>query len=105
MFKYLRHSVLFLGLLAGAAASAQTWPTGPVKIIVPFGAGGLADVTFRIVAEKLSGLLGKQVVIENMPGAGGIAAGNLGPPLLGLLVHAAKLDHPEALAILTNALL
>ena len=58
-------------------ASAQSaFPDRPVKIVVPFGAGGLADVTFRIVAEKLSDLLGKQVVIENIPGAGGIAAAN-----------------------------
>ena len=58
-------------------SSAQSaFPDRPVKIVVPFGAGGLADVTFRIVAEKLSDLLGKQVVIENIPGAGGIAAAN-----------------------------
>lgn len=71
-------SVLPLGLplSRNAAAQAAGFPDRPVKIVVPFGAGGLADVTFRIVAEKLSGLLGKQVVIENMPGAGGIAAGN-----------------------------
>ena len=67
-----------LALLGAARANAQSagFPDRPVKIVVPFGAGGLADVTFRIVAEKLSGLLGKQVVIENIPGAGGIAAGS-----------------------------
>ncbi len=71
-------SALPLGLapVRKAAAQASGFPDRPVKIVVPFGAGGLADVTFRIVAEKLSGLLGKQVVIENLPGAGGIAAGN-----------------------------
>jgi tripartite-type tricarboxylate transporter receptor subunit TctC len=47
-----------------------------VHIVVPFAAGGLADITFRIVGEKLSPLLGKGVVIENVPGAGGIAAAN-----------------------------
>ena len=67
-----------LALLGAARVNAQTpaFPDRPVKIVVPFGAGGLADVTFRIVAEKLSGLLGKQVVIENIPGAGGISAGS-----------------------------
>ena len=63
-------------LLVRNAFAQSTFPERPVKIVVPFGPGGLADVTFRIVAEKLSPLLGKQVVIENMPGAGGIAAGN-----------------------------
>ena len=58
------------------AFAQSAFPDRPVKIVVPFGPGGLADVTFRIVAEKLSPLLGKQVVVENMPGAGGIAAGN-----------------------------
>ena len=72
---------IFLAASAALAlprvASAQSaFPDRPVKIVVPFGAGGLADVTFRIVAEKLSDLLGKQVVIENIPGAGGIAAAN-----------------------------
>jgi tripartite-type tricarboxylate transporter receptor subunit TctC len=67
---------LALPLSRNAAAQAAGFPDRPVKIVVPFGAGGLADVTFRIVAEKLSGLLGKQVVIENIPGAGGISAGN-----------------------------
>ena len=72
---------IFLAASAALAlprvASAQgAFPDRPVKIVVPFGPGGLADVTFRIVSEKLSDLLGKQVVIENIPGAGGIAAAN-----------------------------
>lgn len=65
----------FLTGIAGPA-QAQSFPDRPVKIIVPFGPGGLADVTFRIVADKLTDLLGKQVVVENIPGAGGIAAGS-----------------------------
>ena len=59
---------------AGAHAQAGSYPDRPVKLVVPFAAGGLADITFRLVGEKLSGLLGKQVVIENLPGAGGIVA-------------------------------
>ena len=66
-----------LASLLARNASAQTmFPDRPVKIVVPFGPGGLADVTFRIVSEKLSGLLGQQVVVENLPGAGGVVAGN-----------------------------
>jgi tripartite-type tricarboxylate transporter receptor subunit TctC len=55
-----------------ASAEAQTYPTRPVRIIVPYGAGGIADVTMRMVAEKLSAKLGQQFVIDNRPGAAGI---------------------------------
>jgi tripartite-type tricarboxylate transporter receptor subunit TctC len=58
-------------------ANAQNhFPEKPVKIIVPFGVGGLADITFRIYAEKLTTLTNKQFIIENMPGSGGFAAAN-----------------------------
>ena len=57
-----------------AEAQGTAYPDRPVRMVVPFAAGGLADITFRLVGEKLSVLLGKQVVIENIPGAGGIAA-------------------------------
>jgi tripartite-type tricarboxylate transporter receptor subunit TctC len=56
-------------------ANAQAYPTRPVRVILPFGAGGVADVTSRLLAEKLSEQLGQRFVIENMPGPGGIAAG------------------------------
>lgn len=52
----------------------QGFPSKPVKIIVPFGAGGVADLTARTVAQKLSQSLGQSVVIENKPGAGGVVA-------------------------------
>jgi tripartite-type tricarboxylate transporter receptor subunit TctC len=57
--------------LSGAKAA---WPEKPIKIVLPFGAGGVADVTSRILADKLSQKLGQRVVIENMPGPGGINA-------------------------------
>jgi tripartite-type tricarboxylate transporter receptor subunit TctC len=57
-------------------AQASTFPERPVRIILPFGAGGLADITFRLVAERMTGLMGKQVLVENMPGAGGVNAAN-----------------------------
>jgi tripartite-type tricarboxylate transporter receptor subunit TctC len=59
------------------AQTAATFPSKPLKIIVPFGAGGIADLTARTVGTKMSELLGQPVVIENKPGAGGIAAGDL----------------------------
>jgi len=43
-------------------------------VVVPFGAGGVADITIRIVSEKLSEKLGQRFIVENMPGAGGITA-------------------------------
>lgn len=55
---------------------AASFPERPIRIIVAFAAGGLADITFRLVADKLSELVGKQVLVENQPGAGGIAAAN-----------------------------
>ena len=62
-------------LLALAPLQAQAkWPDKPVKIVLPFGAGGVADVTSRIMADRLDKMLGQQFVIENMPGPGGINA-------------------------------
>jgi tripartite-type tricarboxylate transporter receptor subunit TctC len=63
-----------IGLSAGDAAAQSSYPDHPVRIIVPFGPGGVADITARLVAEKLSQKLGQNYIIENMPGAGGIAA-------------------------------
>jgi tripartite-type tricarboxylate transporter receptor subunit TctC len=50
------------------------YPTRPVRLIVPFGAGGATDVTVRIAAERLGDKLGQRFVVENLPGAGGIPA-------------------------------
>jgi tripartite-type tricarboxylate transporter receptor subunit TctC len=66
-------AVLLLAIAPTSQAQAK-WPEKPVKIILPFGAGGVADVTARILADKLSDKLGQRVVIENMPGPGGINA-------------------------------
>jgi tripartite-type tricarboxylate transporter receptor subunit TctC len=59
-------------LLAPLAASAQDWPTRPVTMVVPYAAGGPIDTLARILAARLSEILGQQVVIENIPGAGGM---------------------------------
>ena len=69
----------FLHLVAGAAAltalsrtaSAQAYPTRPVRLIVPFGPAGATDITARLIGHWLSERLGQQFIIENRPGAGG----------------------------------
>ena len=61
-----------MALFTAVGASAQaTWPTKPITIIVPYGAGGTNDIIARIVANKLTTSLGQSVVVENKPGAGG----------------------------------
>ena len=62
----------FLGL--ASPANAQNWPDRPIKLLVPFAAGGNIDVTGRLMAARLSEMLGQQVVVENRVGGGGIIA-------------------------------
>lgn len=56
------------------ACAQSDFPAKPIRIVVPFGAGGVADLTARTVAQKMSEGLGQSVVIENKPGAGGVVA-------------------------------
>jgi len=65
---------LVLALLPALAPQAQPLSGKPLRIVVPFGAGGVADVTSRVVAQQLSTQLGQAVIIENKPSAGGIVA-------------------------------
>lgn len=60
-----------IAALAPSGASAQSYPNQPVRIVVPFAAGGAVDTVARVVGQKMSESLGQPVVIENKPGAGG----------------------------------
>ena len=64
-------AALAAGLVFSTGAAAQAWPSKPVKIIIPFAAGGVTDVVIRTISPKLSEALGQPVVIENKGGAGG----------------------------------
>jgi tripartite-type tricarboxylate transporter receptor subunit TctC len=59
-------------LMATSAAQAQEWPTRPVTMVVPFAAGGPVDVLGRILAQYLGEAIGKQVIVDNVPGGGGM---------------------------------
>jgi tripartite-type tricarboxylate transporter receptor subunit TctC len=66
--------LLGLALPQRQAGAEAKYPSKPVRIVLPFAAGGVADITARVIAEKLGGKLGGRFYIENQPGAGGIAA-------------------------------
>jgi tripartite-type tricarboxylate transporter receptor subunit TctC len=67
-----RIAALLLSALALSAAHAQTFPTKPVRIIVPYGAGGSTDATARVLAASLSNTLGQTAIVENRASATGI---------------------------------
>jgi tripartite-type tricarboxylate transporter receptor subunit TctC len=72
---FLSLTVLALPLLFVSAHQAcAAYPDRPVRIVLPFAAGGVADTTARVIADKLSTKLGQRFYVENQPGAGGIAA-------------------------------
>ena len=64
-------AVLVASMACAGTAFAQTWPGKPVRIIVPFPAGGATDAPARMLAEKLGGMWGQSVIVENRAGAGG----------------------------------
>jgi len=63
--------VAMCALLVPGMAAAQSWPTKPIRFILPTSPGGAADLTARSIAEKVSGGLGQPVVVDSKPGAGG----------------------------------
>ena len=77
MFKWIAKIAAAAALFGSAVpAQAQDWPTRPVTLVVPFAAGGPVDTIARIMAARMSELLGQQLVIENVGGAGGMTGAN-----------------------------
>lgn len=74
MKKTLKGGMLAILFAASTSAFAQTYPSKVIKIVVPFGPGGIADLTIRVVAQKMSESMKQAVIVDNRPGAGGIVA-------------------------------
>lgn len=83
---------LALAWLYATAACGQDWPQRPVRLVIPFAAGGNIDVSARIVSGRLQDLLGQAFVIDNRPGAGGLIASD----------HVAK-SEPDGYTIFVGA--
>ena len=75
----MRNALLALGLLllAAPALPADAFPSRPVRVVIPSGAGGVTDILGRVIAQKLTESLGQQVVIDNRPGASGIVGSQI----------------------------
>jgi len=103
MLNKILKSLLALGLstLATLALAQDAFPSKPLKIVVPYAAGGPADLLARQVAEKLGPRLGQPVVIENKPGAGGHTGGELVArgPADGYTLVLATIAHNGAVAL------
>jgi tripartite-type tricarboxylate transporter receptor subunit TctC len=84
-------AALAFGVAAAATAKAQPYPNRPVRLLVPFPAGGSTDVAARIIAEYLSRVFGRQVYVENRSGAGG----NIG-------IEAAAKSAPDGYTVLVS---
>jgi len=75
--RILRVLTLAAAMVLPSVAAAQEWPAKPVRMIVPYATGGAPDVLARLLSRRLSESLGQQFIVENRPGAGGIAAAEM----------------------------
>lgn len=74
MLRYLLPLVASFACLIGGQASAQSWPTRPIRVVVTFPPGGSSDIVARVLADALGPKLNARVVVDNRPGAGGTLA-------------------------------
>src|SRR2546426_9092248 len=72
MLEKISAAALAILLALAGTASAQNYPTKPMTMIIPFAAGGPTDVLGRVMAQRMSEILGQQIVVENVGGAGGM---------------------------------
>ena len=70
-FSWIKGLIAATAVFGGTTATAQDWPAKPVRMVVPFAAGGTTDITARVVAEQLTQVLKQSVIIDNKAGAGG----------------------------------
>lgn len=68
---------LFLTLFLSGITLAQNYPNKPIKMVVPFAAGGTTDVVARLIAQRMSESMGQTVVVDNRGGAGGAIGADL----------------------------
>lgn len=78
MRRNIQSSIVLAGLLLAVSAGAQTYPSKPIRVVVPWPAGGLVDVAARQLGQRMQNMLGQPLVIENKVGAGG----NIGADLV-----------------------
>ena len=82
MNKHLRAAFKLAALMLAsvcltAPSLAQNFPTKPIRLVVPFGPGGVGDITARTVAQKMGEAMGQQIIIDNRPSAGGVVAAEM----------------------------
>lgn len=99
--RFLRTLAVLGSLLTLGVADAQTWPAKPIRVVVPYPAGGAVDVMTRVVTTRLSQDLGQPIVIENRPGANA----NLGPEAVAKAAPDGYTLLASATYLLTNPLL
>src|SRR3954463_6430968 len=99
-------AVLVLALLLSGTAAAQSYPSKPLRIIVPFPAGGTTDIVARLVANRMGETMGQPMVVENRGGAGGTigaeAVAKSAPDGYTLLIHNVTFPMASVAAAIAN---